>query len=155
MPRRNTNASVLSIYFTARVRSDMNLADSSVVYCVFWSVFLSNIQCCCQSKTCVVVFSRSSKTSAPSMQTFVHRCSNQVATRMFFVLHKLFLGNETELISQSQCVFRIVKPKRNLQRFHATFLRKISTVVKNPGSNTFTSSYPEGFHASTAQGCLL
>ena len=108
-------------------RSDMNLADSSVVYCAsglscptFSDVPIKDLHCC---------VSRSSNTSAPSCKPLFIVFEPEDALRLL----KFFLANETKLISQSQCVRRIVNPKKS-STFHATFLRTNSTVVKNPGS---------------------
>ena len=91
----------LSIYFTAPVGSDMNLADSSVVYCVS--------QCCANHRPASLCFSFVQDVCTV-MQTFVHRFRTKCHKDALRLL-KLFLANETELISLSQCVFRIVNPK--------------------------------------------
>ena len=131
----------LSIQFTARVGSDMNLADSSVVCCVS-GLSCPTIQCCVKQRPALLRFS-SVQDVCTVMQTFVHRFRTRCHKDAFCLL-KLFLANETKLFSQSQCVYRIVNPEEVFSvpchffahEFHCYQASRI---------NTFTDSYPERF----------
>ena len=92
---------------------------------------LSNIQCCANQGPAKLRLSFVQDVCTV-MQIFVHRFRTRCHKDTLRLL-KLFLPNETKLIRQSQCVRRIVNPEF-FSAFHTTFLRKISTVVKNPGS---------------------
>ena len=130
----------MSIHFTARVRSDRNLADSSVVHCVsglscssITAVPIKDLHCC---------VSRSSMTSAPSCKP-LFIAFEPGATRAPFVC-SVCSSNETNLTSQSQCVYRILSPEEvfnapchfSAHEFHCCQESRI---------NTFTDSYPERF----------
>ena len=66
---------------------------------------LSIVRCCANQRPVLLCLSRTSKTSAPSCETSVHRFRTR-CTKDALRLLGLFLANETKLISQSQCVYR-------------------------------------------------
>ena len=108
----------------------MNLADSSVVYCVsglscpkFSAVPNEDLRCCVY---------RSSKTSAPSCKP-LFIVFEPGGTRMLFVCSSFSCQRNQTHQPKPVCVSDR-ESERRLQRSMPLFLRKVSTVVKNPGS---------------------
>ena len=92
----------------------------------------------CQSKQCIVIFFRSSMTSAPSCKhLFV--VSERSVTKIFLLLFEVFLADETKLINPSRCVYQIGNPEKNCERFDAIVFAQDFRCQKSR-INTFTQT---------------
>ena len=94
----------------------------------FWSV-LSN---CCANQWSVLLCFLFNHTVVTITQTFTNRFRSRCHSDFPLRLLKLLLTVETKPVSHCQCVFRIVRPRKNSSAFHPTFLCRNSTDVRKP-----------------------